>query len=177
MIESSSTSTLLVEELQLGEQLSHCIHTNRRSDFALMLAMLTDDVRAHSQFHLPQSQVQTIELDEQRLRKMFELPEKPRLALTDLKEINEFSQAELIEQQQLTTLHLQQAMKPQPLAFRDDSKHIDVAVMTNTSLYCQQQHKLQHASAEDKRREFNANEWLKAVQTTIVKSPLIAVAA
>lgn len=170
----SIDSTILVEELQLGEKLNQCVHSHRRADFALMLSMLTDDVRAQSQFKLPQTVQDIKEVTEQTLRKRFDLPEKERLALRDLIEIDEFSQANLVQEQHLTTLHLQQALKPKPLAFRDDKHFITTNVMENTSLYCQQQHKKQQAQQSPTQRlSFNVNEWLKTVQTTIVKAPLL----
>lgn len=170
----SIDSTILVEELQLGEKLNQCVHSHRRADFALMLSMLTDDVRAQSQFKLPQTVQNIKETTEQQLRKRFDLPEKERLGLGDINEINEFSQANLVQEQQLSTLHFQQALKPKPLAFRDDKHFISTNVMQNTSLYCQQQHKKQHQQpSQSHRLSFNVNEWLKTVQTTIVKAPLL----
>ncbi|MDO6446823.1 VC2046/SO_2500 family protein [Colwellia sp. 1_MG-2023] len=177
----SVNCNLLVEELQLGEQLNHCVHSERRADFALMLSMLTDDVLAHSQFKLPHTDNSPAKTSEDTLRKTFELPKKQRLALENMEQINEFSQAKLIEQQQLSTLHLTQALTPQPLAFRDDKTHISATVLSNTRLYCQQQHQLkkQTESTQDKenRLAFNVNEWLKSVQTAIVKAPLLATTA
>ena len=180
----SVNSNLLVEELQLGEQLNHCVHSDRRSDFALMLSMLSDDVLAHSQFKLPQTE-KTIELiTDESLRKAFDLPKKSRLSLEDLEDINEFSQAHLIKSQHLSTLHLTQALSPKPLAFRDDKLHIDSTVLANTRLYCQQQYQLKKQAENVKennetnnRLPFNVNAWLKSVQTTIVKAPLLATTA
>ncbi|WP_206486396.1 VC2046/SO_2500 family protein [Thalassotalea sp. G2M2-11] len=167
---------ILVEELQLGDKLNSCVHQNRHSDFSLMLAMLTDDVRAHSQFHLPETVDKKPLIDSELLRKRFDLPPEQRLALTNLEEISEYAQASLVENKQLTAMHLQQAMHPKPLAFRDDKAHINHSVMSNTSLYCQKKHQ-QKTADNTKHLDFNVNEWLKAVQTTIVKSPLINVAA
>jgi len=168
----SLDSKLLVEELQLGEQLGQCVHNNRRADFSLMLSMLTEDVRAHSQFKLPTTITDTKVLTEESLRKTFELPDKPHLALNDLNEINDYPQAELVEKNLLNTIRLQNTLTPKPLAFRDDKLFISSDVLLNTRLYCQQQHSVK----EDKLAEalsFNANEWLKTVQTTIVKAPLL----
>lgn len=190
----SVNSNLLVEELQLGEQLNHCVHSARRSDFSLMLSMLTDDVLAHSQFRLPQTEESTKLTTDETLRKAFDLPKTSRLSLEDLEDINEFSQAHLIEAQQLSTLHLMQALLPKPLAFRDDKFHIEPNVLANTRLYCQQQYQLkkQAGSLKDKtntgtieeskseknnRLAFDVNAWLKSVQTTIVKAPLLATTA
>ncbi|MEW6990936.1 VC2046/SO_2500 family protein [Colwelliaceae bacterium 6441] len=175
----SVTSNLLVEELQLGEQLNHCVHSDRRSDFALLLSMLSGDVLAHSEFKLPRTASTIKESSEELLRKEFELPRKQKLALESLDEITAFSQADLIEQNQLTTLHLTQALSPKPLCFRNDKKHINSSVLANTSLYCQQQYQRskQDDLAPQTRLDFNVNAWLKSVQTAIVKAPLLDVTA
>lgn len=180
----SVNSNLLVEELQLGEQLNHCVHSDRRSDFVLMLSMLTDDVLAYSQFKLPQTVKSAQLTTEDSLRKTFELPKKQRLCLDNLTEIDEFSQAHLIQSHQLSTLHLSQALSPKPLAFRNDKLHINSTVLSNTRLYCQQQYQLKKQAGNDEinkehnnRLAFNVNAWLKSVQTTIVKAPLLATMA
>lgn len=169
----SINSNLLVDELQLGEQLNHCVHNERRSDFALMLSMLTDDVRAHSQFKLPLSSNVKLATTEQQLRKSLELPEPLRLSLSSLDDIDEFSLAHFVENKQLESVHLSQALKPAPLSFRDDKLHVDTNVMANTTLYCQQQHKSRQSDQQLQRMSFNANEWLKVIQTSLVKAPLI----
>lgn len=169
----SINSNLLVDELQLGEQLNHCVHNERRSDFSLMLSMLTDDVRAHSQFKLPLTINDEVTSSEQLLRKSLELPDSPRLSLSSLDDIDEFSQAQFIENNQLESVHLSQALNPAPLAFRDDKFHVESSVMTNTTLYCQQQHKSRQSEQQLQRMNFNANEWLKVVQTSLVKAPLM----
>lgn len=176
LLKTSLYTNLLIEELQLGEKLNQCIHTNRRSDFSLMLSMLTDDVRAHSQFSLPQSEAKVHETSEDLLRKSLELPNKAPLALKDSRDINDFSQANLIAESKLASLHFENFLKPKAIAFRDDSKHIPTTVLSNTTLYCQQQHKAKDSAEhyENSRLAFNANEWLKSVQKTIVKAPLIA---
>tara|TARA_R110000737_G_scaffold317535_1_gene328238 strand:+ start:8619 stop:9155 length:537 start_codon:yes stop_codon:yes gene_type:complete len=172
------SNDILVHELQLGEQLNESVHHQRRSDFSLLLAMLTDDVRAHSQFKLPLSQVTEKNTTSDQLRKYFQLPNEAPLALKNMEDITTFNQASLIEEQQLVHLRLTNTLNPKPIAFRDDAKFIDQQVMTNTSLYCQQKHQqncLENSSAL--RAEFNVNAWLSAVQTTIVKAPLMEVYA
>jgi len=180
LLKTSLDNSLLVEELQLGEKLNQCIHSNRRSDFALMLSMLTEDVRAHSQFAVPKTEVSETKSTEAGLRKALELPDKAALAVNSSEDLNEFSQADLIHEGQLASLHFDNYAKPKPLAFRDDSKHIATEIMSNTSLYCQKQHKIQHGGVQkqsNSRLAFNANEWLKAVQNTVVKAPLLAMHA
>ena len=168
------SNDILVHELQLGEQLNESVHSARRSDFSLMLAMLTDDVRAHSQFTVPRSQATEKTTSAEQLRKHFQLPDEAPLALKSIDDISRFNQAQLIEKQQFDCLRLANTLQPKALAFRDDAKYISQQVMTNTSLYCQQKHQQkapQQATAA--RTEFNANAWLGAVQNTIVKAPLM----
>ena len=167
------SNDILVHELQLGEQLNESVHHKRRSDFSLMLAMLTDDVRAHSQFKLPLTTTAEKTTTSEQLRKHFQLPDEAPLALKSVDGINSFNQAGLIEQQQLDHLRLANTLKPKPLAFRDDAKYINTQVMTNTSLYCQQKHQQKSLTQTQQRDEFNVNAWLTAVQKTIVKAPLI----
>jgi len=177
LITSSLQNNILTEELQLGEQLNHCVHQKRRADFSLMLSMLTDDVRAFSEFNLPQTSFIEKAQDEVLLRKRFDLPLPARLALTALDEINEFSQAQLVVNQQVSDIHLSEAIRSKPLAFRDNKDHIDNQVVTNTSLHCQQrlQNKKEYLLAN--KLGFNVNEWLKSVQSTVVKSPLMETVA
>ena len=168
------SNDILVHELQLGEQLNESVHHQRRSDFSLMLAMLADDVRAHSQFKLPLSQVVDKTSTAEQLRKYFKLPDEAPLSLKDMADLTAFNQANLIEEQQFDHLRLTNALNPKPLAFRDDAKYVGQQVMTNTSLYCQQMHQqksLEKGAAQ--RAEFNVNAWLSAVQNTIVKAPLM----
>ena len=171
------SNDILVHELQLGEQLNESVHHARRSDFSLMIAMLTDDVRAHSQFKLPLSTSEEKTTSTEQLRKLFQLPDEAPLALADIEGVAAFNQASLVENQQLDQLRLVNTLKPKPLAFRDDAKYVNQQVMTNTSLYCQQKHQQKNAAQSQQRAEFNVNAWLTAVQTPIVKSPLMEVYA
>lgn len=169
------SNDILVHELQLGEQLNESVHHERRSDFSLMLAMLTDDVRAHSQFKLPLSTTSENTTSTAQLRKLFQLPDEAPLALNDMEAISEFDQASLVANLQLDQLRLVNTLKPKPLVFRDDVEYINQQVMGNTSLYCQQKHQQKNSMQGQQRSDFNVNAWLTAVQTTIVKSPLMDV--
>ncbi|NQZ82566.1 MAG: hypothetical protein HRT52_16275 [Colwellia sp.] len=177
MVLSDVENNILVHELQLGEQLNECVHNKRRSDFSLMLAMLADDVRSHSQFLVPKTEQAEIVTTDDTLRKEFNLPPVEPLALTQLEKISDFNQANLIVEQRLADLHLSNAITPIPLAFRDDVLHITHDVIANTSLYCQQQYKQDKSSPKEQQRlAFNAKAWLNTIQETIVKSPLFATA-
>ena len=194
-LQPATTSNTLLHELQLGEQLNHCVVETRRADFALMIAMLADDVREQSQFLVPQPETpKNIEFTNSSMRKEFNLPKKAPLALSTLDDINQFNQAQLIANKDLISLQLENAMKPKPLAFRDDKKHISTNVMGNTSVFTQlKQAQIKQAlslqinqstcdesirtdkadTTLSKPLTFNAKAWLEGIQETIVKAPLL----
>lgn len=176
MVESVD-SKLLVHELQLGDKLNESVHSARRADFSLLLAMLTDDVQSHSQFSLPQTVSKEKSVNDDVLRKEFELPDKAPLALNEKHSVSSFNQAELINQNRMSELHLSNVLSPKPLAFRDDAKHISHDVLTNTSLYCQKKYTQlntnQQTGYDTSRLPFDAKGWLKAVHNTIVRAPLL----
>jgi hypothetical protein len=157
-----------INELQLAEQLGKCIHSERRSDFSLMMAMLTEDVREHSQFKLPVIEDTSREISEQKLRKEFNLPPKASLAIKEPHQFGCFNQAQKIVDQQLSSIHLENALKPNPIAFRDNDKYISSEVMSNTSIHCQIRYKDNNMGS---RLGFNAKAWLDAVKTSVVNEP------
>ena len=177
MLTESVDSQILVHELQLGEQLNESVHSARRADFSLLLAMLTDDVQSHSQFFLPKTTTDVKTTNDEILRKEFDLPEKAPLSLDENHTTLLFNQSELIQKNNLAQLHLSNVLSPKPLAFRDDKNHITQQVLSNTSLYCQKkfnQQKLNHnVDSDSSRLLFDAKGWLKAVHNTIVKAPLL----
>jgi len=182
--EQPAASKPLLHELQLGEQLNECVHQSRRSDFSLMLAMLCDDVREQSQFILPNTapidgtSTDKAQVTNQILRKHFELPEAAPLALKSIEQINRYNQGQLVADNDLTSLHLINALTPNPLAFRDDNMHISSDVLSNTSLVCQEKHALtQEEKVINKPLDMHVEGWLKAVQTSLVKSSLVDIAA
>ena len=191
-----SSASALLHELQLGEQLNESVVQTRRADFSLMLAMLADDVREQSQFLLPQTPETTpADVTNIALRKQFNLPEKPALALTTLDDVKQFNQVHNIVDNDLANIHLTNAMMPKPLAFRDDKKHIETQVLENTSLFTQlkykqaaevsqarinqsQENQLNLVSIEadkplSQSLSFNAKAWLDGIQQSLVKAPLL----
>jgi hypothetical protein len=191
-----SSASVLLHELQLGEQLNESVVQARRADFSLMLAMLTEDVREQSQFLLPQTEeAMAADVTNAALRKQFNLPNEAALALTSLDDVKQFNQVQTIIDNDLANIHLTNAMMPKPLAFRDDKKHIESQVLQNTSLFTQLKHKqaaelskahlnqLQEAqinpslSDTDKPLSqplnFNAKAWLDGIQQSLVKAPLL----
>ena len=173
----AASSEILLHELQLGEQLNESVHEARRADFSLMLAMLCEDVREHSQFILPQSGTDDIEQAKQTdetLRKYFDLPEKAPLALKNIEQVSQYNQGQLIVDNDLVSIQLSNVLVPKPLAFRDDKKFITSNVLDNTSLICQEKYAHPQPSAVlNKRLNMKVDNWLKTVQTSLVKSSLI----
>nr|WP_221435168.1 VC2046/SO_2500 family protein [Thalassotalea piscium] len=160
----------MIEELQLGVKLNECVHSQRRYDFSLMLAMLVDNVCEFSQFGLPLTEQTPKEATEASLRKLLNVIPNAPLAISSLDDIKHFQQGQLVADNKLATMRLVNALQPKAIAFRNDAKHIPSSVMANTSLYCQQT----KSGAPKKRLPFNVNAWLSSVQETVVKSPLMA---
>lgn len=177
----------LLHELQLGGQLGDSIHQARRADFSLMLSMLADDVREHSQFSLPQSDKNyNSKISNESLRKHFSLPNEKPLALRTMEELAGFNQGQSAVDE-FATIRLLNALKPNALAFRDDVKHVPTQVMSNTSIACQLRHEEQSMEAAQRSEQnklpskplstplsMQVNEWLKNIESSITKAPLVA---
>ncbi|MBL4909328.1 MAG: hypothetical protein JKX78_04760 [Alteromonadaceae bacterium] len=180
-------NAVLFHELQLGSELNECIHNERRADFILLLAMLTEDVREHSQFFVPKTNVKERDYSDEALRKAFHLPNKAFLALQKSTDIEKLSQSKLIVDQQLATMHLQDALTPRPLAFRDDANYITSNILSDTNIHCQVkiQQKVYHEKKSTKKELndkeqnsketslnaaafFNAKAWLDNIQNSLV---------
>ena len=182
--ENTVTAKPLLHELQLGEQLNGCVHQSRRSDFSLMLAMLCDDVREQSQFILPKTEAidgtstNVAVVNNNTLRKHFDLAEQAPLALKNIEQISEYNQGDLVANNDLASLHLMNALSPKPIAFRDNDKHIPSDIISNTSIHCQKKHALNSENGViNKPLDMNAENWLKAIQASMVESNLVNVAA
>lgn len=164
----------LYEELQLGNKLNECVHRGERSEFALLLSMLDQDVQQHSQFSLPKTEKRVKEIDNETLRKSFNLPKQQALALSSVDEINEFNNASLVEQGSIDTIRLKSCLNPQALSFRDDKKHIDTTIVNSLSLHCR--HRLNQKQLNEqptKRLPFDAANWLSGIRDTLVSSALV----
>lgn len=172
MLIDDAKNNILINELQLGEQLNNCVHQGKRSDFFLLLAMLTDDVRVHAQFSLPKAANESPINNEENLRTFYNLPKGQSLALEGLQEIESYNQADLINDNKLIDLHLLNAINPRPLAFRNDNKYISQNVLENTSLYCQKkyQEESKGSSTSNERLSFNAEMWLNTVNESLKKT-------
>lgn len=162
---------ILIDELQLGSTLGESIHHSDRPQFSLLLAMLTDDVQAHSQFYLPKSEVHTSNNDENQLREFLKVPNGQSLSLSNRDEIESYNQVSLIENNSLADISLLNAVKPLPLAFRDDINYIPKEIIENTSLYCQKKHLLREGdnTIKHSRSSFKAQKWLNNVKECLTR--------
>lgn len=169
---------LLINEIQLGNKLNECVHSERRSDFSLMLAMLTDDAREFSEFALPVKDEETSlsddEYNELTLRKIFNLPEKSPLSLTNITELEKFNEAHLISEQTIAAIHLSNVLTPKPLSFRNNDQHIASDIMANTSIHTQKRYESNNQPLS-KKLNFNTVQWLNTVKQASVATLLAGV--
>jgi hypothetical protein len=161
-------NNLLINEIQLDSKLSSSIHQGRRADFALMLAMLSEDVREHSQFLLPQSEQSANEVSEEQLRKQFQLPEPAPLAVKSPEDIKKFNQAQLVISHRIADLHLHNTLLPPPLHLRNDANYIAPEILENTSVHCQRRYKTKAKQNEilANSQLFNAKAWITTIENT-----------
>ncbi|MGN1281381.1 MAG: VC2046/SO_2500 family protein [Succinivibrio sp.] len=90
MLTHELRNELLVDELQLGQRLNEDIQNQNHADFALVLAMLSQDVTDFPEFYDKTSKVK-----EEDLRRKFSLPPKSR----DYAQSSDFSRADELTDQ------------------------------------------------------------------------------
>lgn len=110
MLTSDIRSEFLVDEMQLGTRLNEDIQSQNRADFALMLCMLSSDVKDHPLFN------DEVRKDrEVNLRAKFHLTEE----LRKYAETSDFDRAqaltELFASEGMTSVHLAQCLRAEPL--------------------------------------------------------------
>ncbi|MDW7549844.1 queD like 2 [Pseudoalteromonas sp. McH1-7] len=122
---------ILISESQLGSALNVCVHETRSADFAMLLSMLSTDALDFSQFHLPKSEQSEKDSSEAALKRQFEIgPQKP-LASEQYNMLIGQHNAQLIASGAMTTFRLKENLHPEPLAARNDKKHIPLEVVEN----------------------------------------------
>jgi hypothetical protein len=109
------TNQLLINEANLGTRLNHAVTSDRRGEFALLLAMLSVDARDMAQFHTPASKDDL----NTRLRNQFELPPEQTLVGNIAKEAVTDNSPQF-HQSGLACFHLQQYLTPEALVIRGD---------------------------------------------------------
>lgn len=164
---------LLINESKLGIKLNQCVHEQRRSDFSLMLAMLTEDAREFSEFSSPHAEQDPSETVN--LRKQFQLPEQQALALNNIDEISYYNEAQYLQDNKLQTIHLLDALLPKPLTFKNDDKHIANNILGNMNVHSQERYFMTKAAKTNntsQRANFNASRWLKNIETSILANEI-----
>ncbi len=131
---------ILLNETQLDASLSRCVAEQRRSDFAMLLAMLSHDALDFAEFHLPKSAAIQPESNEARLRASLGAGPVQPLAPENFEiTIGQDNAAKLMSQG-MAEIRLAQCLNPEPLAIRDDKKHIPLQVIDNCELAVRRRH-------------------------------------
>ncbi len=111
MLTEKIRNQMLVDEMQLGERLNHDVQSADRADFALMLAMLSQDVTDHAEFD-PATEKETTEADQ---RARFNLPP----AVKHYAEEHDFKRAaeisELFSNDGINSVFLSHCLRHEPL--------------------------------------------------------------
>ena len=107
---------LLVNELQLGQQLNQAVSRGERSDFGLLLAMLSADVRDQAQFHLETPKEEVL-FEQAALRERFQLPKEQSLVADEAGEAHSLALGQVAQEQGLAAARLEQALSPEPLTY------------------------------------------------------------
>ncbi|BCV66500.1 queD-like protein [Shewanella carassii] len=107
------TDVSLINELQLGGRLNQAVESHRRGEFALLLALMSQDVRDWPQFHLHDD----VEKDAV-LRQQFDLP-APQPLVGDLsQEPLPVDNSYYFISEGERSFQLAQALVPEPLVIR-----------------------------------------------------------
>ncbi|BBN81208.1 hypothetical protein PA25_11930 [Pseudoalteromonas sp. A25] len=125
---------VLTREDQLGSALSVSVAEHRRADFAMLLAMLSQDALDFSQFHLPETQADEADLSEYALKKELQIGPQRALAPEQFDILIGQNNAKVLEQSSLVSLKLQDCLRPEPLAVRNDKTHIPLVVVDNCDI-------------------------------------------
>jgi hypothetical protein len=125
------TADILVNELQLGNQLSKAVKQKRSSDFALLLAMMSHNVLDQAVFCLPGDSPAHIPVDEAQLRQQLGLAE-PRFFDAGEHSVNQALLMGIdLHTKGLTEVKLNGYLNPEPLAVVDDIKFIPSEIINN----------------------------------------------
>ncbi|WP_456295989.1 hypothetical protein M1D72_17190 [Vibrio sp. AK197] len=103
----------IINELQFGVGINHAVHEGRRSDFAFILSMFSDDVRDNTPVEVVQEPQTTDEI----LRQRFEL-QAPQALRSDQSSYSiSAQQATQFHQSGLASAKLTHYLTPEPLTY------------------------------------------------------------
>lgn len=109
----------LISDIQLGGNLNHAVCQGRRSDFALMLALLSGDATETTPLDPPYPE----KLTEAHLRKVFDLPEPMRLIAEEKDYEICSSQVNAFHKGGLASARLNHCVNPSALHFPASGTH------------------------------------------------------
>ncbi|GGB49950.1 hypothetical protein GCM10011502_23960 [Oceanisphaera marina] len=119
-------NTLLVNDSQLGDHLNQAVREGRRSDFGLLLALLSEDAR-----DLPRIEETKNEQGQPDWREYFALPGQNPLYAEEQDEIRAPQLSALASGLQQDSLRLMLAMRAEPLRVSNDVLPTDVSSNLN----------------------------------------------
>lgn len=110
MLVDKIRNELLVDELQLGERLNQDVHSANRADFALMLAMLSQDVQDNPIFS---DQEKIVKKEDLRAKFMLPAPQAKYASDGDFE--RSMSMSDYVQQGNLQDVFLANCLNPEPL--------------------------------------------------------------
>jgi len=129
-----TVASLLTSELQLGQQLNRSVEAGDQADFALLLALLSEDVCEQDQFHFS---AQTFVDDKPSLQDSLEVPRAQHLSAQEIDEDQSLALGKLAQEQGMLAARLSHCLNPEALSFSLDKSHdIDTQVFDNLGVHC-----------------------------------------
>ncbi|PAJ75644.1 hypothetical protein CJF42_03890 [Pseudoalteromonas sp. NBT06-2] len=161
---------ILINEMQLGNQLSLCVAQNRRNDFSILLSMLSKDALDFSQFHLPQSEEKNLDNKDTNLRLSLGAGVAQKLAPEEFNMLIGESNAKIIQKHGLEQFRLINCLSPEPLAIRDDLTHIHSQIIDNCELSVRK--RIQPNDIQLSQNQMNAVDFYNQLQEPQLHEPL-----
>ncbi len=107
----------LINELQCGQSVGRAVHDNRRADFALLLAMLSQDVRDHTAVDQVEEAVPSD------LREQFLLPQEQQLQSNQESYLRGIEIAAQFNNGGMVAAKLQSCLAPDALTYLPEQTH------------------------------------------------------
>ena len=105
----------LINELDTGTSLNLATVSNRRSDFSLLLALMSQDIRDMAQFKINHS---SNDAESLKLRRKFELPAEEVLIADLSTQVLPIDHSEIFQSQGALEFRLRQNLKPEAMICR-----------------------------------------------------------
>lgn len=128
---------ILVNETQLGSRLNRAVDSDRRGEFALLLALLSTDARDMAQFNIKDNDL-TLEAE---LRAKFDLPAEETLINDLTLEPSPVDNSEQFHLGGARAFQLMQALKPEAIVTRGDEPLDMQEVLANCDLNVRQKYR------------------------------------